>query len=50
MSNGNGKMVLNGTKNGVKQQECNNKRQAMAQLKRVKWDLRFRGNNQNRIT
>ena len=45
MPNGNGKMVSN----GVKSQECNNKRQARAQLKRIKWDLRFRGANQKRF-
>ena len=44
-----GQASLNGIKNGVKSQECNNKRQARAQLKRIKWDLRFRGDNQKRF-
>ena len=48
MSRGNGKMVTNGkiATNGVKFQECSNKRQALSQLKRLKWDLKFKTENQ----
>ena len=45
----NGKATFNGSKNGVNPQQCNNKRQAMAQLKRVKWDLRYRSENQKKF-
>ena len=49
MAKGNGKIVSNGTAAGGKRQLCNNKRQAMSQLKRIKWDLRFRGENQKKF-
>ena len=48
MSRGNGKIVTNGKIPALKSinQECNNKRQALSQLKRLKWNLHLKNKNQ----
>ena len=33
----------------VSNQECQNKRQALSQMKRIKWDIDFKNNNQKKF-